>query len=397
MASISFCAQTLHIELGSEGHRLVFVTSAQPESLPLNQELRTERTVDLETATNSASDWVCIWDRDANNLAVRKLGDLKGSWVVHPEDFSQLGVVQVRVEYQGKPVSAAQVKLIDKKRTISRLLDPSSNGEAAFFGVAPGEVKVVVDYNSGGHAADPVVQRTDLSLKRQKPEPRVIVSLPDKTEVIEPRSAPAGTSQQTDESKKSDAPDTKSDKKNEPSSIGSAIIYLLILAGLGYGGYVLFKKLRDDKGQMADKLRSLGVPVAPDPVLPTGTPVAPPEPEPMKPIVLSDAAPDPDPPDTHAPKPLIASPRLVKSDGSIYQPSSGVSTVGRESADLTLTGESSVSRTHAQFTFHGGMLTLEDLGSTNGTFVNGQRISVPTNLHPGDQIQFGAVRYRVEG
>jgi DNA-binding winged helix-turn-helix (wHTH) protein len=50
---------------------------------------------------------------------------------------------------------------------------------------------------------------------------------------------------------------------------------------------------------------------------------------------------------------------------------------------------SSVSRKHARITVLGGNATVEDLGSTNGTFVNGRQVHEPTQIAPGDELLFG--------
>jgi pSer/pThr/pTyr-binding forkhead associated (FHA) protein len=67
----------------------------------------------------------------------------------------------------------------------------------------------------------------------------------------------------------------------------------------------------------------------------------------------------------------------------------GALTVGRgRDADLVLADEL-VSRHHAQITPSGSGAVVEDLGSRNGTFVNGEVIHGPTRLNPGDQLQLG--------
>jgi pSer/pThr/pTyr-binding forkhead associated (FHA) protein len=67
----------------------------------------------------------------------------------------------------------------------------------------------------------------------------------------------------------------------------------------------------------------------------------------------------------------------------------GPVTVGRgRDADLVLADEL-VSRHHAQVTPSGSGALVEDLGSRNGTFVNGEGIHGPTRLEPGDQLQLG--------
>jgi len=54
-----------------------------------------------------------------------------------------------------------------------------------------------------------------------------------------------------------------------------------------------------------------------------------------------------------------------------------------------------VSRIHCRFTLSdANRLELEDLGSTNGTFVNGQKVAKST-LNHGDTIKVGRVEFRV--
>jgi pSer/pThr/pTyr-binding forkhead associated (FHA) protein len=67
----------------------------------------------------------------------------------------------------------------------------------------------------------------------------------------------------------------------------------------------------------------------------------------------------------------------------------GPVTVGRAGdADLVLADEL-VSRHHAQVAPSGSGAVVEDLGSRNGTFVNGEAVHGPTHLVPGDQLQVG--------
>jgi pSer/pThr/pTyr-binding forkhead associated (FHA) protein len=64
-------------------------------------------------------------------------------------------------------------------------------------------------------------------------------------------------------------------------------------------------------------------------------------------------------------------------------------TIGRDSANEIVINDAEVSRRHARLTFQGGKYVLEDLGSTNGTFVNGQRLAGPRVLKAGEVISFG--------
>jgi pSer/pThr/pTyr-binding forkhead associated (FHA) protein len=63
--------------------------------------------------------------------------------------------------------------------------------------------------------------------------------------------------------------------------------------------------------------------------------------------------------------------------------------IGRSSElDMVLV-EDMVSRKHAKITWQTGKLNIEDLGSTNGTFVNGEKILKPSRIKEGDRILIG--------
>jgi pSer/pThr/pTyr-binding forkhead associated (FHA) protein len=65
-------------------------------------------------------------------------------------------------------------------------------------------------------------------------------------------------------------------------------------------------------------------------------------------------------------------------------------TVGRGGGcGIVLGDDTFVSQVHARLYRRDGDVYLEDLGSRNGTFVNGQPIGAATRLRRGDQVQFG--------
>ncbi|MBA3261096.1 MAG: FHA domain-containing protein [Thermoleophilaceae bacterium] len=70
-------------------------------------------------------------------------------------------------------------------------------------------------------------------------------------------------------------------------------------------------------------------------------------------------------------------------------------TIGRSIDCDCVINEPSVSRRHAQVRRHGGGWLLRDLGSSNGTRVNGMRVTEATDVRPGDHISLGGVRYRL--
>ncbi|WP_328354402.1 FHA domain-containing protein [Streptomyces sp. NBC_00457] len=69
--------------------------------------------------------------------------------------------------------------------------------------------------------------------------------------------------------------------------------------------------------------------------------------------------------------------------------------IGRDPANgLRLTHET-VSRVHAELSRQGGMWVLRDLGSTNGTTVNGRRVIGAAIVREGDQVGFGRMSFRL--
>ena len=69
----------------------------------------------------------------------------------------------------------------------------------------------------------------------------------------------------------------------------------------------------------------------------------------------------------------------------------GENLLGRVAEGVAWIDSSSVSRRHARILVEGGAPVLEDLGSKNGTFLHGQRISAPTPLVDGDVFRLGRV------
>jgi len=95
-----------------------------------------------------------------------------------------------------------------------------------------------------------------------------------------------------------------------------------------------------------------------------------------------------------APAPAPGRYRVRAVDGPDHPEASfavhGEITIGRAAgADIALPGDSFISSRHARLWVDAGQLWVEDLGSTNGTQVNGQAISSATALRPGDRVQVG--------
>ena len=69
--------------------------------------------------------------------------------------------------------------------------------------------------------------------------------------------------------------------------------------------------------------------------------------------------------------------------------------IGRQDGDLVVE-DPEVSRRHAVLRRSGGSVVVEDLDSTNGTFVNGERIRTPITVGPGDEVRVGRTMLEIE-
>ena len=77
-----------------------------------------------------------------------------------------------------------------------------------------------------------------------------------------------------------------------------------------------------------------------------------------------------------------------KSPGQTYS-LAGEATVGRDPSQPIALDDDQVSRRHASFSVSGGVATVTDLGSRNGTYVNGQVVHGARPLVPGDRVRMG--------
>jgi predicted component of type VI protein secretion system len=75
--------------------------------------------------------------------------------------------------------------------------------------------------------------------------------------------------------------------------------------------------------------------------------------------------------------------------GQIFDLPRGTVSMGRDPGNQVVINDPQISRQHARITPQGGLMILEDLGSTNGTTVNGLRITGPHTLAHGDEIGLG--------
>ena len=69
--------------------------------------------------------------------------------------------------------------------------------------------------------------------------------------------------------------------------------------------------------------------------------------------------------------------------------------IGRDPANGLRLSHETVSRVHAELSRQGGLWVLRDLGSTNGTSVNGRRVIGAAVVRDGDQVSFGRMAFRL--
>jgi pSer/pThr/pTyr-binding forkhead associated (FHA) protein len=81
--------------------------------------------------------------------------------------------------------------------------------------------------------------------------------------------------------------------------------------------------------------------------------------------------------------------------GAAYDLSDGALLGRGDQADIVLEDSFASSR-HARLVPHGDVMVLEDLGSTNGTYLNGEPLRGPQPLHVGDRIRIGDSEFTFE-
>lgn len=398
LAALSL-AQTLTVKFGSAGKHDVWTgktVGSEPPTTGVNTE---QADADLELAGTASTDTVFAWDHTSNNIAAVSLAEARKGigWEIAPQDYKFVGEVHVTVQSGGKPVSSANVELNDGKTKQQRLVD---NGEAIFFGVKPGDLKISVQYNSGGKLADPITQILSAPLNRTTAIPSITIALPL------PTSTGSNSAATTDAAPKEGEKDTKG--ASGGFGFGSMIVLLVALGVAGAVGYFLVQYFKTNSDQVGSKLEQLGVQIpkpGDDPLMNADPVVAVPvaKPAPPEKIILDDADPlipaaAASAPFTASSAPVTGEPKLVSESGDVLPLSEGELTVGREiGLGLSLVGESTVSRRHAAVVRNGQVVSVKDFGSTNGTWVNGSKVTGDVVLRPGDAVQFGSVKFRFEG
>ncbi len=73
----------------------------------------------------------------------------------------------------------------------------------------------------------------------------------------------------------------------------------------------------------------------------------------------------------------------------------GTLQIGRATSCQIRPEDNYISQMHARISERNGSWVVEDLGSTNGTYLNQRKVTVPTELSPGDRIRIGKTTLEV--
>jgi pSer/pThr/pTyr-binding forkhead associated (FHA) protein len=92
----------------------------------------------------------------------------------------------------------------------------------------------------------------------------------------------------------------------------------------------------------------------------------------------------------------VRSGRLVSSDGREFALNARALTIGRGGQNDVALDDDFASARHARVEPRRDGVWVADIGSTNGTYVNGARIAQPKRLSPGDVVRVGGTDLRYE-
>ena len=93
----------------------------------------------------------------------------------------------------------------------------------------------------------------------------------------------------------------------------------------------------------------------------------------------------------HEYKQELLSLRLKCSNGMTYSISESGSIIGRK-GDISFPDDGFMSRNHAKVSIGSGSMSIEDLGSQNGTFVNGNKLDNKQGINVGDRVKCGSTK-----
>ncbi|MEP6756365.1 MAG: FHA domain-containing protein [Chthonomonadales bacterium] len=385
--------------------------------LPLGPFKDKKFTVSIDPETLGKAPKLAIDDSKRGNTAIVDLPK-SDTLDLHSTDFDHVHRVDVKVTYESKPVAVAQVRLQsqDGKVDVSKTIDPTAKGTVAFDDVPVGKNKLTVTYG------DKLSQSQDLPVSTDHIGPTISVNVPvsNKVNTLDvPDATPVnpGTPAVPAQTGATAAPPVR--EPDHGSGIAGLLGSVIGIGVVGAGIYFFYKWAQS--GGLAASLKKAGIevsgPVPPqDPAAPWN-PNAQAAPVVMDPTVCQFCGQKKDAngncacsvgaggaPNAFASTPVVSNiPRLVATAGVHsgkvipVDPSGPPVTFGREVGNtVVLDNDTTVSRHHATLRSEGGSFIVKDEGSSNGVYVNGVRISGQQTVRPGDDVQIGNTRFRLD-
>ncbi len=395
-------ASRLKVVFGSAGECQVWFLDADLDTIGERVNV-TGSSVELEDVPSEAR-YAAARELDNNRMARAEIKGLKGTWAVTEAHWKFLHEVKVSVVHEFEPVQTGLVTLSAGDYKDSVLLSAEDQGNAIFHGVPDRQMAVSFEYKFEGEQKKTPLQ-TFVQEDAGLAVPTLTVSVNDPV--------PTGGVKEEDSAEEAAADGGAAESRPIPrdnpwQKVVGMLVGLALLGGVVYGLIWYFKNKPQDAKDLLGKA-GIEIPEKDDDAGDADPPAVPSQPEPLKKIILDKPIPG-DPQSVSesmtanlgaaagaASPGAVANPRFVRDDGSVFMIPEGTSSVGREAdRDFPLTGESSVSRTHAQLSRTGDSVTVTDQGSTNGTWVNGSKAEGPTTLKPGDMVTFGGVHVTYE-
>ena len=343
-----------------------------------------------------------IYDPKTGNLALKNLENLadKKELKLKEADFDRVRTVRIILRpAEGKPeerVESAVVTLKDANSDeFTAVVDPSSEGTAEFHDIAAGQESITAAYDGGKMTVD-----LEVPVERDSPVFTYTLAISGKVRTVK---AAAGG-----KSPKEEGAPTQQQPQAGPVgwpalTAGVMFVLLIVIVTLIY--------LRSRGTTLESSLKKLGV------QLPEGqggdaSLGAPAPAQQIDPNVCQFCGQRKDPVTGNCACSVDAaamrrgaagggSARLIGIQGPYagrtFELTGGEMTIGRDAANaIALTDDNTSSRRHARIGRENGQFSITDEGSSNGTFVNGVRITGRRTLQPGDEVQIGSTKFRFE-
>ena len=344
-----------------------------------------------------------LYDPKTGNVAARSLANLgaKRELKLKQADFDRVRTVRIILRpAEGKPderVESAVVTLKDANSDeFTAVVDPSSEGVAEFHDIAGGQETVTVAYEGGKMTVD-----LEVPLDRETPVFTHTLAVSAKVRTVKASTAPAP---------RAPGEEGAPARPEARTTFATWLPVIMAFVFLGLVGFIAYMVLKSRGATLEGSLKKLGVqfPQAEEP----GKAAAPDQP--VDPNICPFCGQRKDPatgncactiqtaPAAHHGPTAGGAPRLIGTQGpyagQIFDLAGGETTIGRDTGNtVALADDTTASRRHATVRGENGLFTITDEGSSNGTFVNGTRITGSHPLQPGDEVQIGSTKFRFEG